>query len=95
MAFGSLRKYSLVYYKFVAFHRASDFFLCRRRRDQTLKLCSQLGKLQRCQSGIHIYIGKIRFGRLDIDLLFLHAKYLLYFVMSLLKGLAFPSAKLN
>lgn len=95
MAFGSLRKYSLVSYKFVAFHRASDFFLCRRGRDQTLKLCSQLGKLQRCQSGIHIYIGKIRFGRLDIDLLFLHAKYLLYFVMSLLKGLAFPSAKLN
>lgn len=95
MAFGSLREYSLVYYKFVAFHRALDFFLCRRGRDQTLKLCSQLGKLQRCQSGIHIYIGKIRFGRLDIDLLFLHAKYLLYFVMSLLKGLAFPLAKLN
>lgn len=43
----------------------------------------------------YIYIGKIRFGRLGIDLLFLHAKYLLYFVMSLLKGLAFPSAKLN
>lgn len=75
--FGSLREYFLVCYKFVAYHRVSNFFLCRIGRDQTLKLCSQLGKLQRCQSGIHIYLCKKRFGRLDTDL-FLHAKHLLY-----------------
>lgn len=93
MVFGSLREYSLVCYKFVAYHRVSDFFLCRISRDQTLKLCSQLGKLQRCQSGIHIYMCKKKL----VDL-FLHAKHLFYkmnYVCVAKVGISISKSSLN
>lgn len=54
--FAPLRKYSLVFGKFGAFHRIWDFFLCRTGLDLSLKFCSPLGTLQKCQSAMGMRI---------------------------------------